>query len=81
MAQARSGRASRLARPAPGFAALMMYDRRWLPKDVLSGISVAAIALPVGLAYADLAGVPAVVGIYSAIFPCSPMRCSAHRGS
>jgi MFS superfamily sulfate permease-like transporter len=31
------------------------YDRRWLPKDVLSGLSVAAIALPVGLAYAELA--------------------------
>ncbi len=30
---------------------------------------MAAIALPVGIAYADLAGVPAVVGMYSAIFP------------
>jgi MFS superfamily sulfate permease-like transporter len=69
MGQARSGRASRLVRLAPGFGTLMRYDRRWLPKDVLSGISVAAIALPVGLAYADLAGVPAVIGIYSAIFP------------
>jgi high affinity sulfate transporter 1 len=62
-------RATRLARLAPGLAALARYDRRWLPRDVLSGISVAAIALPVGLAYADLAGVPAIVGVYSAIFP------------
>ena len=62
-------RASRLVRVVPGVAALARYDRRWLPRDVLSGISVAAIALPVGLAYADLAGVPAVIGIYSAIFP------------
>jgi high affinity sulfate transporter 1 len=69
MAQAGSGSASRIAHLAPGFATLTRYDRRWLPKDVLSGISVAAIALPVGLAYADLAGVPAVIGIYSAIFP------------
>jgi high affinity sulfate transporter 1 len=58
-----------LARFAPGLATLTRYDRRWLPKDILSGISVAAIALPVGLAYADLAGVPAIVGVYSAIFP------------
>ena len=58
-----------MARLAPGLAALARYDRRWLPKDVLSGVSVAAIALPVGLAYADLAGVPAIIGIYSAIFP------------
>jgi high affinity sulfate transporter 1 len=62
-------RASRLARFAPGLATLLRYDRRWLPKDVLSGLSVAAIALPVGLAYAELAGVPAIIGIYSAIFP------------
>jgi MFS superfamily sulfate permease-like transporter len=60
MAQARSvKRVGRLARLAPGLAALTRYDRRWLPKDVLAGVSVAAIALPVGLAYADLAGVPA----------------------
>ena len=73
MAQARSGRASRLARLAPGFAALTRYDRRWLPKDVLSGISVAAIALPVGLAYADLAGVPAIAASTRRSSRCSPM--------
>jgi high affinity sulfate transporter 1 len=61
--------AGRLARLAPGLAALTRYDRRWLSKDVLAGVSVAAIALPVGLAYSDLAGVPAIIGIYSAIFP------------
>jgi MFS superfamily sulfate permease-like transporter len=70
VARARSvKRASRLTRVAPGLAALTRYDSRWLSKDVLSGVSVAAIALPVGLAYADLAGVPAIIGIYSAIFP------------
>jgi high affinity sulfate transporter 1 len=62
-------RAGRLARIAPGLATLKGYDRRWLTADVLAGVSVAAIALPVGLAYADLAGVPPIVGIYSAIFP------------
>ena len=59
----------RWARLAPGLATLARYDRRWLSKDVLAGLSVAAIALPVGLAYAELAGVPAIIGIYSAIFP------------
>jgi MFS superfamily sulfate permease-like transporter len=59
----------RWARLAPGLATLARYDRRWLSRDILSGLSVAAIALPVGLAYADLAGVPAIIGIYSAIFP------------
>jgi sulfate permease, SulP family len=59
----------RLARFVPGLAALARYQPRWLFKDLLAGLSVAAIALPVGLAYANLAGVPAIVGIYSAIFP------------
>jgi high affinity sulfate transporter 1 len=53
----------------PGLGALVAYDRRWLPRDLAAGLSVAAIALPVGIAYAELAGVPAVIGIYSAIFP------------
>jgi high affinity sulfate transporter 1 len=54
---------------APGLLALSAYRPSWLPKDLAAGLSVAAIALPVGIAYADLAGVPPVVGMYSAIFP------------
>lgn len=54
---------------APGLLALTGYRPAWLPKDVAAGLSVAAIALPVGIAYADLAGVPPIVGMYSAIFP------------
>ena len=60
----------RLARRyAPGLETLSRYDRSWLPNDLGAGLSVAAIALPVGIAYASLAGVPPVVGMYSAIFP------------
>jgi MFS superfamily sulfate permease-like transporter len=58
-----------LARWLPGLAQLLHYDPAWLAKDVAAGLSVAAIALPVGIAYADLTGVPAALGIYSAIFP------------
>ena len=54
---------------APGLVALAGYQRSWLSKDIAAGLSVAAIALPVGIAYADLAGVPPVIGMYSAIFP------------
>jgi len=54
---------------APGLVALAGYRASWLPKDIAAGLSVAAIALPVGIAYADLAGVPPVIGMYSAIFP------------
>jgi high affinity sulfate transporter 1 len=53
----------------PGLEIFTRYDRSWLRSDLGAGLSVAAIALPVGIAYADLAGVPAVIGMYSAIFP------------
>ncbi len=58
-----------LARWLPGLALLLAYDRRWLGPDLAAGLSVAAIALPVGIAYASLAGVPVETGIYAAIFP------------
>ena len=53
----------------PGLLVLASYQRAWLRFDIAAGLSVAAIALPVGIAYADLAGVPPVVGMYAAIFP------------
>ncbi|MDX2424334.1 MAG: sulfate permease, partial [Amphritea sp.] len=53
----------------PGLKSFTNYNRSWLLSDLGAGLSVAAIALPVGIAYADLAGVPAVIGMYSAIFP------------
>ncbi|MGE5779684.1 MAG: SulP family inorganic anion transporter, partial [Hyphomicrobiales bacterium] len=47
---------------------LLGYDRGNLRFDIVAGLSV-AVALPVGIAYSEIARVPAVVGIYSAIFP------------
>ena len=61
-----------LARWAPGLAELLHYNPAWLPKDMAAGLSVAAIGLPVGIAYAELTGVPAAIGIYAAIFPLVP---------
>ena len=59
----------RLLAAAPGLRSFLRYERGWLRNDLIGGLSVAAIAMPVGIAYADLAGVPTIVGIYSAIFP------------
>ena len=59
-----------LTRFAPGLAALLRYrfaeDFRY---DLVAGLSVAAVALPVALAYAQLAGFDPVVGLYSSILP------------
>lgn len=60
---------ARFERIAPGLTALLRYERRDLRHDVNAGLSVAAVALPVGVAYAQLAGFNAVVGLYSSILP------------
>jgi high affinity sulfate transporter 1 len=53
----------------PGLKTFQSYKREWLSDDLLAGLSVAAVALPVGIAYAQLAGFSPVIGIYSAILP------------
>jgi high affinity sulfate transporter 1 len=62
-------RVAGLRRIAPGLATLLDYHRGDLPHDLIAGLSVAAVALPVGIAYAELAGFAPVVGLYSSIFP------------
>jgi len=59
----------RLARFAPGLPALVRYRRADLPHDLIAGLSVAAVALPVGVAYAQLAGFGPEVGLYASILP------------
>ena len=43
---------------------LRNYKSNWLPKDAIAGITLAAYAIPVSLAYATLAGMPPQNGIY-----------------
>jgi MFS superfamily sulfate permease-like transporter len=40
------------------------YQSRWLTSDLVAGITLAAYAVPVALAYATLAGLPPQVGVY-----------------
>jgi MFS superfamily sulfate permease-like transporter len=54
---------------APGLPALLGYRRGDLAHDLIAGLSVAAVALPVGVAYAQLAGFNPVVGLYVSILP------------
>jgi high affinity sulfate transporter 1 len=60
----------RLTRIAPGLIKLLSYSfAEDFRHDLLAGISVAAVALPVAIAYAQLAGFDPVVGLYSSILP------------
>ena len=43
------------------------YHRDWLRHDLIAGVSVAAVALPTAIAYAEIIGLEPVVGLYAAI--------------
>src|SRR5699024_6881133 len=53
----------------PGVAALVHYRRSWLRGDLLAGVTVAAYLVPQVMAYAVIAGLPAVVGLWSILLP------------
>lgn len=58
-----------ITRLLPSLETFRSYKREWLGSDLVAGVSVAAVALPIGIAYAQLAGFPPVIGIYSCILP------------
>jgi len=60
---------SGLSKFIPGLGLINTYKKEWLSKDIAAGLSVAAIAVPVGIAYSGLAGLPPETGLYSAILP------------
>ena len=45
------------------------YKVQYLPKDILSGIIMAAVSIPIAMGYAEVAGLPAVYGLYGSVFP------------
>jgi high affinity sulfate transporter 1 len=53
----------------PGLATLIHYDRKNIKYDIRAGLSVAAVALPVAIAYAELMGINAIIGLYACIIP------------
>ena len=48
---------------------LRSYDRAWLPRDVLAGFVLTTVLVPVGISYAEAAGLPAVTGLYATVVP------------
>src|SRR5262245_24819812 len=56
----------------PGLYTLFHYKPAWLPRDLAAGLVLTAVLIPVGMAYAEAAGIPAIYGLYATIFPSSP---------
>src|SRR6516164_1330800 len=51
----------------PGVRLLVHYDRGCLPHDLAAGLVVTLVLIPSAIAYADLAGLPPVAGLYAAL--------------
>lgn len=58
-----------IARWAPGVAVGRHYRPSWLRGDLAAGLVLAAMLVPQGMAYAELAGLPAVHGLYATMVP------------
>lgn len=56
-----------MLRQIPGVRMLTTYQWRWLPKDLMAGLALTAILVPQGMAYAELAGLPPITGLYTSI--------------
>jgi high affinity sulfate transporter 1 len=51
----------------PGARALATYRVSWLRRDVVAGVVLTTLLVPQGMAYAELAGLPAITGLYTSI--------------
>jgi high affinity sulfate transporter 1 len=53
----------------PGLKTLRHYKPAWLRQDLVAGVVLATMLVPVGIAYAEASGVPGIYGLYATIIP------------
>lgn len=58
-----------LSRWLPGLANLLHYRQEWFRHDLQAGLSVAAIQIPIAIAYSQIVGLPPQYGLYACILP------------
>jgi MFS superfamily sulfate permease-like transporter len=64
----------------PGLDTLRQYQLSWLRHDLVAGLVMTTMLVPVGIAYAEASGVPGINGLYATIVPllayalCGPSR-------
>ncbi len=64
-----SGERRRIERIMPGIAWMRAYQRADLRHDLIAGVTLAAVILPIAMAYGQLAGLPPIAGVYASIPP------------
>ena len=57
----------RLAKILPIMEWLPSYRKQWLRSDLVAGLTTAAVIIPQSMAYAAIAGLPLVVGLYTSL--------------
>jgi len=60
---------SRLRRSVSLFEGILPYDRAWLTRDVVAGVTLAALAIPEVMGYTKIAGTPVITGLYTILLP------------
>ncbi len=58
-----------MSRWLPGLQLLRRYELSWLRHDIVAGIVLTTMLVPVGIAYAEASGVPGIYGLYATIVP------------
>ena len=51
----------------PGINVVRTYQRKWAPKDIMAGLVLTTLLVPQGMAYAELAGLPPITGLYTTV--------------
>ncbi|HEY4744822.1 MAG TPA: SulP family inorganic anion transporter [Desulfuromonadaceae bacterium] len=67
--QIRHQRAGGLRRWLPGVVMISHYDRSLFVRDLMAGLVLTALLVPVGMGYAEAAGLPTINGLYATIIP------------
>lgn len=65
----RHARMRGLRRWLPGLATLSSYNRSLFSQDLVAGLVLSSLLAPVGMGYAEAAGLPAIYGMYATIIP------------
>ena len=61
------GKLGQIEKWVPGLRALRNYRRAWLARDLVAGLVLCTLLVPQGMAYAELAGLPAITGLYTTV--------------